>query len=238
MSGYDYAADMAEQSLLTKKRNKKKLNDLLDKYGSKEDIEQNADLKDSFEYMFADGDELIDEVLEERLKESKKLKSSSKHQNSTDKPNQKTQDSSTSVIDTLLQTPEAIGELAADIQIAKQYYDKMNATGKKLVNTYGPGQAADIDNYYHSLLQCELAKISPTSRKNGIALGYAKEYIMDYPKKRILKKQEHNDIMKDSRKDLQNNLYGSNLGQDDPNISCRELLDDRRTKNMKKANLW
>lgn len=68
MTGYDYAADMAEQSLLTKKRNKKKLNDLLDKYGSKEGIEQNATPKDSFEYMFANGDELIDEVLEERQK--------------------------------------------------------------------------------------------------------------------------------------------------------------------------
>jgi len=66
MDKYDYAADMAEQTLLTKKRNKKKLNDLLDKYGSKEGIEQNANLQDSFAYMFCQGDELIDDVLQER----------------------------------------------------------------------------------------------------------------------------------------------------------------------------
>ena len=50
------------------------------------------------------------------------------------------------------------------------------------------------------LLQCELAKISPESRRNGIALGYAKEYLMDYPKKRFLQHYNHNEIMEDSKK--------------------------------------
>ena len=56
---------LAEQSQdgLTKNQNKKKINELLDKYGeSKEAIYQHADIKDSFAYMFAKGDELIDEV--------------------------------------------------------------------------------------------------------------------------------------------------------------------------------
>ena len=67
----------------------------------------------------------------------------------------------------------------------------MNQTGNQLVKTFGSGQGADIDNYYHPLLQYELAKISPQSRDNGIVLGYAKEYLMDYPKKRFLKHQSH-----------------------------------------------
>ncbi len=135
------------------------------------------------------------------------------------------------------ETSESLGELAADTKIAYDYWQKMNQTGNQLVKTFGTGQGADIDNYYHPLLQCELAKISPESRRNGIALGYAKEYLMDYPKKRFWQHLDHNEIMEDSRKDLQNNLYGSNLGVNNPNISCEDLLDDRRTPNMRKLGI-
>ena len=85
-------------------------------------------------------------------------------------------------------------------------------------------------------MQCELAKISPESRRNGIALGYVKEYLMDYPVKR-LQGQSNNEIMVDSYKDLQNNLYGSNLGYYNPSTSCEDLLDDRRTLNMRKLGI-
>ncbi len=131
---------------------------------------------------------------------------------------------------------ENLGELAADTKIAYDYWKKMKQTGNQLVKTFGSGQGADIDNYYHPLLQCELAKISPKSRRNGIALGYAKEYLMDYPVKRITG-QSHDEIMEDSQKDLQNNLYGSNLGYYNPNTSCEDLLDDRRTPNMRKLGI-
>ena len=132
---------------------------------------------------------------------------------------------------------QKLGEFAADTKIAYDYWQKMNQTGEQLVKALGSGQGADIDNYYHPLLQCELAKISPQSRANGIALGYAKEYLMDYPKKMILQHQSHSEIMKDNRKDLQNNLYGSNLGYNNPNQSCEDLLDDRRTPNMRKLGI-
>ena len=51
----------------TKRENKKKLNKLLDKYGSREGIDKNADVRDSYEYMFANTDNLIDEVEAVRL---------------------------------------------------------------------------------------------------------------------------------------------------------------------------
>ena len=108
---------------------------------------------------------------------------------------------------------------------------------KKLVNTYGSGQGVGIDDYYHALLQCELAQISPQSKINGILLGYAKEYLMDYPKKKFLQGMEHNKIMQDSRKDLLNNFYGSNLGYYNQDISCSNLLDDRRTPNMRNLGI-
>ena len=133
---------------------------------------------------------------------------------------------------------QRIGELAADTKLAYDYWQRMNQTGDKLVKTFGSGQGADIDNYYHPLLQCELAKISPQSRDNGIALGYAKEYLMDYPKKRFFKRQSHAEIMQDSQNDLQNNLYGSNLGYHNPSVSCEDLLNDRRTPNMRKLGIW
>jgi hypothetical protein len=142
-----------------------------------------------------------------------------------------------SVPEQIWKAGESLGELAADTKIAYDYWQKMNQTGNQLVKTFGTGQGADIDNYYHPLLQCELAKISPESRRNGIALGYAKEYLMDYPKKRFWQGKSHNEIMEDSQKDLQNNLFGSNLGYYNPNTSCEDLLDDRRTPNMRKLGI-
>lgn len=147
---------------------------------------------------------------------------------------QKIKDGAEIAINTAQYTPETLGELVAAIQIAKSYYDKMNNVGKRLVDMYGKGQGADIDNYYHPLLQCELAKISPTSRDWGIRLGYAKE-LWDYYKK--IGHQSALEISTDSKKDLQNNLYGSNIGYNHLNKSCEELLDDKRTENMRKANI-
>jgi len=147
---------------------------------------------------------------------------------------QNIKDGATIAADTIKYTPESLGELAADTKIAYDYWQKMNQTGDKLVKTFGSGQGADIDNYYHPLLQCELAKISPTSRDWGLRLGYAKE-ILDYHKKKGTMPMSV--ISADSQKDLQNNLYGSNLGYYNPNTSCEDLLDDRRTPNMRKANI-
>ena len=137
-------------------------------------------------------------------------------------------------ITSLYNAGHKIGELAADAKIAYDYLQKMKQTGRKLVTTYGPNQGANIDNYYHPLLQCQLAKISPTSRDWGLRLGYAKE-IWDYHKKKGT--MPMSEISADSRKDLQNNLYGSNLGYYNPNKSCWEMLDDQRTPNMRKANI-
>ncbi len=131
-------------------------------------------------------------------------------------------------------TGESLGELAADTQIAYDYWQQMNQTGNNLVATYGSNQGADIDDYYHPLLQCQLAKISPTSRDWGLRLGYAKE-ILDYHKKKGT--MPMSEISADSRKDLHNNLYGSNLGYYNPDKNCWEMLDDRRTPNMRKANI-
>ena len=124
--------------------------------------------------------------------------------------------------------------MAADTQIAYDYWQQMKQTGRKLVNTYGSGQGNGIDNYYHPLLQCELAKISPASRDWGLRLGYAKE-ILDYHKKKGT--MPMSEISADSRKDLHNNFYGSNLGYYNPDKNCWEMLDDRRTPNMRKANI-
>ena len=105
----------------------------------------------------------------------------------------------------------------------------------KLVRKYGSGQGAEIDNYYHSLLQCELAKISQESQRNGILLGYAKE-VADYVKKRS-NGQNRKVILEDSRKDLQNNMYGSKLGERNKNKPCEWLLDDKRTRRMRDAGI-
>ena len=45
--------------------------------------------------------------------------------------------------DTVKYTPEAIGELVADANIAYRHWKDMNRTGKKLVNKYGSNAAAN-----------------------------------------------------------------------------------------------
>ena len=47
-------------------KNKKKLHSLLDKYGSLENFRQNSTMVEDFEYQFAQGDSIIDEVEQER----------------------------------------------------------------------------------------------------------------------------------------------------------------------------
>jgi len=66
MTNYNLASDLMTPDPLTIKRNKKKINELLDKYGNREAILQSADLADSINYDFAHGDDLIEEVLRER----------------------------------------------------------------------------------------------------------------------------------------------------------------------------
>ena len=138
------------------------------------------------------------------------------------------------ILDTIKYTGENLGELAADAQIAYQHYNKMNDVGKKLVEKYGTGQADGIDNYYHALLQCKLAQISPTSRDWGLRMGYGKE-IYDYHKKKDHMPMQT--IIADSRKDLKNNLYGSNIGYYNQYKNCEDMLDELRTENMRKENI-
>lgn len=120
-----------------------------------------------------------------------------------------------------------------DAWTAKNYYDKMNETGSKLVKKYGSGGGIDIDNYYHPLLQCVLAQKGPLHAENGINLGYGKE-VYDFYKKR---KRPWPETSADSIKDLQNNRYGSKIGTENRNIDCRILLDNLRTRNMKNENI-
>jgi len=64
---YDFAIDLDSQNLAALKRKKKKLNELLDKYGeSREAIDQHSTPEDWMEYQFAQGDQYINEILEER----------------------------------------------------------------------------------------------------------------------------------------------------------------------------
>ena len=138
------------------------------------------------------------------------------------------------IFDTIKYTGENLGELAADAQIAYQHHNKMNNVGKQLVKKYGSNQADGIDNYYHALLQCKLAQISPTSRDWGLRMGYGKEIYDYYKKKGNMPMQT---IISDSRKDLKNNLYGSNIGYNNPYKNCEDMLDEFRTENMRKENI-
>lgn len=129
-----------------------------------------------------------------------------------------------------------LGNFAADGKIAWDHLQEMKRANQNLVTRYGKGAANGTDNYYHALLQCHLAQMGDNDRRNGILLGKMKEYLMDYPIKRIAG-QSHQEIMSDSTKDLNNNGYGSNIGYTHKNRSCVDLLDHMRTENMKNAGI-
>lgn len=135
---------------------------------------------------------------------------------------------------------ERLGEFIADAQIAVQEKKRMDENGRSLVNMYGSGAGKDIDNYHHALLQCNLAKISPNSRENGFLLGKMKEYLYDYPRKSnsLGGKINENELWADINKDLANNEYGSQIGENNPQNSCVDLLEKLRTKNMRRGRFF
>lgn len=139
---------------------------------------------------------------------------------------------------TIYSLGEKAGEFIADVKIAVDEKNEMDKVGEQMVKQYGAGAAKGIDDYYHAKLQCNLAKISPDSKHNGILLGKGKEYIMDYPKKTISNKLNQNEIMSDINKDLQNNQYGSDMGYNNPNKSCVDLLEKWRTPNMRRGRFF
>ena len=144
------------------------------------------------------------------------------------------------LIPSLYQTGERIGEFTANAVLGRKYVNEMKSTGNYLVNKYGRGiGAADgIDDYYHPLLQCYLAQISPQSGRNGLMMGYAKEHYYDYPKKYYWNKMSKDVILQDIEKDLANNQYGHDMGRKYPNKSCVEMLEHLRTPRMKKEGIY
>ena len=128
------------------------------------------------------------------------------------------------------------GLFAADGAIAWQHLQEMKRANQELIKKYGRGAANGTDDYYHALLQCHLAQMRDEDKRNGIFLGYVKEYPYDYVKKRF-QGQSHEQVIKDSTKDLNNNAYGSNIGYTNPDRPCVDLLDHMRTENMRNAGI-
>ena len=116
---------------------------------------------------------------------------------------------------------------------ALKYYKEMNETNKKLIDMYGKGAANGTDNYYHALLQCDLAQKGDLHLQNGLALGYGKE-AFDFVRKN---NRPWTEVSADAIKDLTNNRYGSKVGYSDKTANCRDLLGNLRTGNMINAGI-
>ena len=253
MSKSDITDDMSiwEYSLYNEREQKKeRINKLIQKYGFpvrernllEEDYIEYDLLKNDLEEMenqdsFYKTSQRVTSLDDEDMAENAEI---AKVQRDAEKSNYKLSlnDIASIALDTLKYTPEALGEMLADGIIAKEHLQTMKKTNKKLIDKYGKniGAADGTDNYYHALLQCQLAKISPESQNYGLRAGYLKE-IYDYHKKKG--KMPYDIMIEDMRKDLKNNRHGSNLGARNrkSNKSCYELLDDYRTRNMKNENI-
>ena len=132
----------------------------------------------------------------------------------------------------------ALGNLAADVQIAFNYYEQMKRANSQLISRYGrnTGAADHTDEYYHPLLQCHFGQMGDNNKINGLLLGYAKEAVMDYGPKRF-KGIKHDEIMSDSGKDLYYNELGNKMGANNRNRPCVDLMDFLRTENMRNENI-
>ena len=130
-------------------------------------------------------------------------------------------------------------KLIEDVQTAVQYDKEMKNVGRKLVKKYGKGAAEGIDNYYHALLQCELAQKGEDNGINGLMLGYVKEFMYDKPRKSdsLFGDLTDEELLLDINKDLNNNYYGHIMGKYNKNQKCTDLLDDLRTQRMKDENI-
>ena len=125
-------------------------------------------------------------------------------------------------------------DFTKDSYLAYKRLNDLHETGKRLVNKYGSGAGNGIDNYYHSLLHCELGQKG--HKKISEVLGDLRE-AYDYNKKVYLKGMPE-EVIKDSIKDLTNNEKGYILGAENPSADCRFLLDDKRTRRMKDEGIW
>ena len=123
--------------------------------------------------------------------------------------------------------------LIQDGVTAFKYYKEMDETNKKLINMYGKGAANGTDNYYHALLQCDLAQKGDLHLQNGLALGYGKE-AFDFVRKN---NRPWTEVSADAIKDLTNNRYGSKVGHSNREANCRDLLGHLRTRNMIDAGI-
>ena len=130
-------------------------------------------------------------------------------------------------------------ELIEDVQTAMQYNREMKSVGRKLVKKYGKGAAGGIDNYYHALLQCELAQKGENNGINGLMLGLAKEFMYDKPRKSdsLFGNLTDEELLLDINKDLNNNYYGHIMGKYNKNKKCANLLNDLRTQRMIDENI-
>ena len=84
---------------------KRKLHDLLDKYGTIEELEQHGSVEDNFDYMFAGQRELLDEVLEER-RENTGLKAENENYDEAENLTEKRQKTAVNLQKKLLEDDE------------------------------------------------------------------------------------------------------------------------------------
>ena len=126
-------------------------------------------------------------------------------------------------------------DFTIDANLAGNRLNEMNKVGKTIVNKYGSGQAKGIDDYYHSLLHCELGQKG--HKENSQALGSLRE-LYDYIKKVNIQGKDEKEVLRDAAKDLTSNEEGYKIGEENKYIDCRVLLNNKRTKRMKDENIW
>lgn len=229
---------------------RRKVAELAEKYGeTREDIENKCTMEEWWEYLFAGGNDMLDQVVGGKEKDTER---NNQHFDVTSKNinyHEKRQRDIIDIVDkeidawsdddlkNYVKTQSALEQKAFDVlQVFPEYLilvknkAKMEKTGKMLVNEFGSGAANGIDNLYHRRGMYEISQeinngniFSPAI---GLSLGYSKEFI-DILKK-YSKGQPLKEILIDSFKDLGNNWDGLISGADGKNksVPSRDYYQD------------
>jgi hypothetical protein len=201
-------------------KNKKKLHSILDKYGSLENFRQNSTMAEDFEYQFAQGDDIIAEVEQERQALSSLPKTSGSSLDDTDMAKNAS----------IYRARNEIIDKDIFKDALRMYYPTVyHALNEK--DRLTPMNISDENK--HQYVSCVGSQGGITPSLITLLGGVGKE-VKDIKDKLRNSKQRKKyggtlGVLKDSVKDMKNNLYGAGYGfiydnQGDCNILLKHKI--------------
>lgn len=121
--------------------------------------------------------------------------------------------------------------------ILKEEMDHMKETGK-IANVYNafikkPGEKSyltnKLDDFYHKRGMYRAAQLGADAADYALWLGRQKENLYDYPIKKYINHKNEEEIVADSKKDLQNNINAVIMALQNPMMPVDQAIPHENT---------